>query len=826
MKIYKAIIFSLFLFSPGILWSIGYVRSKGKIVLKSERLKILVKDQIARIEIEQLFHNGSDSAADGQYELPLNDEGVVYEFAHYKDGRKIVAKVDELSRARDFFETQKRAGRVSSLGERKQPNLFKMEFSALKPGEERRISIKILEILPYDSGAALLRLRVGEGEKFSGKIERFSLFMEVEDQANIAKVFSPSHNMKIEKITAHKTRLLLEERGFKSDRDLLVYAMLESDKTRAKFISQGGLEEARGYFLFSLTPPEKSSEEKVVARSLTFVFDTSGSMRGAKIRQAKKALSFCLKNLSEKDHFRLVTFSSGVDELNAEFIRATPQNVKTALAFVQKIRAGGSTNIEAAMKLALKKDPQARPGTVIFMTDGRPTAGVTRIGQLLKKISAANSFAMKVFTFGVGKDLSRKLLNKMARSSRGYADYVRPGDSLEDKISLFFDRIKNPLWTDIALSFSGGPRISGVYPKVLPDLYKGSRLMVFGRHEGNGSLLVSLKAKGVEGEVKRAWEFSLSEDKSRTFISRLWAHKKIETLEENLDIHGAKGELIDEIKRLGKKYNLATRFTSFVDADEIPTQVISMQSQASGRVRRPTRGAFRPRMKAPGIGGSPPVPGRAMKNKSISLQSRSLKEETSFSAPAKSADFGMLADGFAAMSSKPMAPTSRRRGGSRKKSKLKVMPHDLSPAMEMEVSEFKGKKEQSYPVIAPLAILKGPEKTGLLLEYAGKVKILYAGDSFTSFTLDGTTLDNIVATGKLRNDSFAFGTFTTTDELKLFKIVQKVGVLSALICLSHKWYLLQGAKIIAGKYRVLNISSNSVQFIEIKTGKLLSKTVN
>lgn len=783
--------------------ALGYLSvAKGSVDLKSERLVIRVKNQVAQMELEQLFLNKSGGVLEGSYELPLNEESVVYEFAQYIDGKKVVAAVMDLENARQVFDDQRRQGNSASLGERASANLFKMAFTPFKPGEERRISVRMTEILPYDAGAILLRLRTGAANQFSGAVEKLSLVIDWEENKKIVKSFSPSHKFEIKPRGETGTTLMLEEKNFKTDRDILVYSLVESEETGAAFCNYRDPVEKEGYFLFSLVPPEKNADEKVLARSISFVFDTSGSMRGEKIDQARAALRFCVENLNPGDFFRLITFSSNVEELSAEFLPATPENREKAVAFVDKLRAAGSTNIEESMKTALSKDPSGRPGVVIFMTDGRPTVGQTAIGPLLKSISSANQHHMKVFTFGVGADLSRQLLNRMARDSAGTADYVRPGDNLEDKISLFYEKTKKPIWTDLKLEFSGGARVVQRLPSQAPDLCRGSRLLILGKYEGDGDIRILLTGQSASGEVRKDWEFPLVADSRDSFIPRLWAARRIEDLEEAIDRNGPNGELVNEIKALGKKHNLATRFTSFVATrDPAPTNNNVLSSLSGSTLTRKAQALAPSAAPERKMDRSDFDGGRAKKSKEFSLGDAS--------APGASFEDSMdrsQAKGGAALK---MAPIVSRQGFAQSES---VKP-------EKESFDF---AEKSAPRDRVLCFVQTGRGKGLVVIENGRVALLFAGQTFAGRALSVEGLESALAEKNLFGVACPGDLFEATTETKLWRIFESGGSFHALLSFDGTFHLVSDPRVIGGRYRIMNVDRSSVQFTDIKSGEFRS----
>ena len=131
-----------------------------------------------------------------------------------------------------------------------------------------------------------------------------------------------------------------------------------------------------GYFLLLVSPEIKRKATKPIKKNVIFVVDRSGSMSGKKIEQAKESLKFVLNNLNDGDLFNIIAYDSSVESFQPELQRFNDDTRDEALGFIEGIYAGGSTNIDGALKSALSQlhDDDERPNYIIFLTDGLPTA--------------------------------------------------------------------------------------------------------------------------------------------------------------------------------------------------------------------------------------------------------------------------------------------------------------------------------------------------------------------------------------------------------------------------------------------------------------------
>ncbi|GAG15802.1 unnamed protein product, partial [marine sediment metagenome] len=205
-----------------------------------------------------------------------------------------------------------------------------------------------------------------------------------------------------------------------------------------------------GYFLLLTSPEIKAPDAERPKKTVVFVVDRSGSMSGKKIEQAKGALKFVLNNLRNGDLFNIVAYDSEVESFKPELQKYTDETRKQALGFVEGIYAGGSTNIDGALKTTLSqlKDSK-RPNYIIFLTDGMPTAGETNESKIVINAKQSNKVHGRIFAFGVGYDVNSRLLDRLVVANFGQSEYVRPNEDIEDRVSKFYAKIAAPVMTSL-----------------------------------------------------------------------------------------------------------------------------------------------------------------------------------------------------------------------------------------------------------------------------------------------------------------------------------------------------------------------------------------
>jgi Ca-activated chloride channel family protein len=204
----------------------------------------------------------------------------------------------------------------------------------------------------------------------------------------------------------------------------------------------------------------------------------------------------------------------------------------------------------------------------------------------VENVRAARRPGVRLFTFGVGYDVNTSLLDKLASENGGVADYVEPKEDLEVKVSNFFAKVNYPVLTDLQLDMAG-VETDLVYPRDLPDVFKGSQVTLIGRYHNAISMdYVRLKLSGKSGGTTRTYfydnlRFPLREE-SNDYLPRLWATRRVGWLMEQVRTNGEQKELHDEIVDLGTRYGIVTPYTSYLALESPQSQNITA-SPSSGR---------------------------------------------------------------------------------------------------------------------------------------------------------------------------------------------------------------------------------------------------
>lgn len=568
--LFLIIFLSLLHFIAADLFSDGFIIPRPRpgekippLTVKYHRVKVEIINQMAKTSIDQVFINNHPRDIEGDFIFPLPAKATISEFAMYIGDKKVEGKILDRNEARRIYEDIVRRLKDPALLEYVGRNMFRARVYPIPAHGEKRIRLSYSQILKAE-GNLVRYVYPLNTERFSFRpIKEVAISVDIQSKVPLSNIYSPSHKVSIRKQAEGKARVSFEGSNIKPEKDFVLYYSFSEDDIGLSFLNWEGPEE--NYFMFLASPSYVSKREKIINKNLIFVIDSSGSMSGKKIIQAKDAVRFIINHLNENDKFSLVDFDDGVNVLSSEIIPANRENRERALLFVDEIEDSGGTNINGALIQALQMTVSGkRPNYILFLTDGLPTVGVTEVAEILRNIKKANELECRIFVFGVGYDVNTELLDRISTENRGTSIYVDENEDLEVAVSNYYEKISSPLLSDIEVDFKG-IKAKDVYPRVMPDLFKGSQLILVGKYDGEGPVEVNLEGK-VEGKEMR---FALRDQKlvsngAYNFLPRLWATRRIGYLLEEIRLHGENKELVEEVKKLGLKFGIVTPYTSFL----------------------------------------------------------------------------------------------------------------------------------------------------------------------------------------------------------------------------------------------------------------------
>ncbi len=552
---------------------------------------INIEDQVANTVVEQSFRNHTDRQLEATYIFPVPKGASVNDFVMWVGGKKVKGEMVEAKKARKIYTDIVRRTQDPGLLEYMGHNLFKMRVFPIPARGEQKVRLQYTSIAPSDNGTISYIYPLKTDGKAVETLEKFSIKMNLKSQHTIQNIYSPTHAITVSRKDDKNAVIHFSKDQGLLDRDFLLYYNAGNKDVGLTMLNHRPTAGNKGYFLMLVSPRAELAKDQQVPRDVVFVLDTSGSMRGKRIQQAKGALNFCLGQLSSQDRFGIINFATTVNKYTEGLQEATKDNLGQAQKWVRDLQATGGTAINDALAsaLSMRSDDSTRTFTMVFFTDGRPTIGETDHEKILKNVMKENTENTRIFTFGVGNDVNATMLDQMAEQSRALSTYVQEAEEFEDKVSSLYNKISHPVLTNLNLSVGDDVKLSEVYPPQLPDLFHGNQLVVLGRYEGKGHVAVKLSGQVGKKDREFVYEVNFAEKSSeeKPFVEELWAHRKVGYLLDQIRINGEKKELVQEVVSLAKRYGITTPYTSYLIVPDAPIPVARVQNSGTEFKRRP-----------------------------------------------------------------------------------------------------------------------------------------------------------------------------------------------------------------------------------------------
>jgi Ca-activated chloride channel family protein len=545
-----------------------------------------IHDQVALTSITQTFHNDTNRRLEATYIFPLPENADLTNFQMTFNGKMVEGEVLPADKARQIYESivrrTKDPGLIEFIGRR----LLQMRVFPIEPGSDTTIKLRYQQINRPISGMSgyhyPLRTRKTAGQAYG--LVRFAV--KLRTTAPLKNIWSPSHAVEIVRDGEYAATIAYEASGGSLEDDFLLLYDTDASDLGLSLVAHKPEKEKPGHFVLMLTPKQLWPKQSYQPQDVVFVIDTSGSMAGEKIEQARRSLQFCIEKLDDRDRFSVVRFSTGFDVLFDQLQAATKDNLAKAHAFIEAFEARGGTNIADTLGHVMTMRPrgdeadQARPFVVVFLTDGKGNRGPDEILAMLKN---ADSQGMRIFPFGVGHDVNTILLDRLANEHTGRTTYVQPGENLELVLGDFFAVISQPVLTNLRLTLPG-VGVTEQFPATLGDLYHGQQLIIAGKFSSAATGPVKLTAMRESKQVEYSWpKAAFTNTAEAEYVPAVWAGRKIAYLIDQIRAHGESQEMIGEILELSQKYGIQTPYSSWLIVPEQQQVVIRHRLRAERR---------------------------------------------------------------------------------------------------------------------------------------------------------------------------------------------------------------------------------------------------
>lgn len=579
-------------------------------------VSIKVTGFVARASVRQRFVNTSSDWMEGVYVFPLPENSAVDHLRMHIGTRVLEGQIKERSEAKRVYEQAKQDGKKASLVEQERPNLFTTSVANIAPNDEITIEIEYQQTVRYDQGNFRLRFpmtltpryipgmpealtlhhedteapsataartttpvpgslntdEVPDADRISPPMlpghlaaQTTTMHVVLEPGFPLLRTHSPSHAITSESLDARRTAIAFAKGAVPTDRDFeLVWTpVLGAEPQAAVFTEQ---QDGAFYHLLMVLPPDdRLLRTQSVPREVIFIIDTSGSMSGTSMEQAKRALLMALERLQPTDRFNVIEFNSVTHALFDTAYFADHNHVARAKQFVNALHANGGTEIAGALRAALDGIREhAMLRQVIFLTDG----SVGNEDALFDLIQSRLGDS-RLFTVGIGSAPNSYFMKKAAAAGCGTFTYISDVSEVQERMLALFEKLERPAMKDLNVTWPATATVEA-WPQRLPDLYAGEPLMLSVRTNMHRGALVVTGNRNFT-----AWRkvLPLGESTPATGLHVLWARAKIDALMDAQNNGLSTEQVREQVIGVALQHHLVSKFTSLVAVDITPSRM-------------------------------------------------------------------------------------------------------------------------------------------------------------------------------------------------------------------------------------------------------------
>ncbi|MBA6336040.1 marine proteobacterial sortase target protein [Colwellia sp. BRX8-7] len=565
---------------------------------------------IAYVEIRQTFVNPHAIALEGTYQFPLPEDAAIKRLMIKVGDNEIVGEIMAKNTAKVVYQQAKSQGRKASLLDQQQANLFINKIANIPPQASVIVTLTFMMPVSFSQGNFDLRLPLAMTQRYQPKLSQplsenpqvakaselteqriaysadklpaqlhasttkapshlpsiassqSSINISLNSGIAITAISSASHKIVMRALNSHQNAyfITLNQAEMVANKSfVLSWRLLASEQAKISSFTEQVADEY--YTLLTFFPP-KTDLAQVIARDIIFIIDTSGSMQGSAMEQAKASLSLAILQLNDKDSFNIIAFNDTTELLFSGTKMAAGHHIKKAQQFISHLMADGGTEMYRPLSNALmmkKSAVQAAQAIrqIVFITDGA-VANEFELMQLLE--NAQGDF--RLYTVGIGAAPNGYFMKKAAQFGRGRYVFIQSQSDVQQKMSDFMTKISQPAITNIDLIIdSRVHQHLEVYPKSIPDLYFDEPLQIAIKSQFP---ITSLQLTG--DTVTAPWyqELIIDSEQSSTGISSLWARRKIESLLDSLVSGADKAKVKFQVITTSLKHQIISPYTSFI----------------------------------------------------------------------------------------------------------------------------------------------------------------------------------------------------------------------------------------------------------------------
>jgi hypothetical protein len=425
--------------------------------LKQVEVKADLYGLFTCVTIKQLYVNTSEKNLEVKYVFPKDDQAVIIDVTATFDDRTLKSKLEPKEKAEKTYNEAKAKGQVTGLVEQHTDDVLSAKIGNLGVNKSLSLSITYITLNKFFDGEYCFylptnvfpRYRPEKSEdsfpdiKYDTKenIEyKLSMLINCHLKTPILSVRSDTHTINTS-LFGNFATVRFSNYDVSMDRDFTL-AVKETNPSKVNFFAHYNKEAKETVLMISAIPFYQEQKEYEKSEYI-FVIDRSGSMAGEPIKTAKYALDLAIRSLPANSYFNIVSFGTSYSSLFEVSKQYDEKTSAEAVRYVNDIQADmGGTELLAPVTTILTKPMIPDYLRQVFvLTDGEVTNQPEVISSVSKNL---DKNTQRVFTLGIGTNVSRALVNGMAKAGRGTSRFAISNEKMTNAVMSLLNDAKQP----------------------------------------------------------------------------------------------------------------------------------------------------------------------------------------------------------------------------------------------------------------------------------------------------------------------------------------------------------------------------------------------
>jgi hypothetical protein len=533
--------------------------------VRNHTAQVTIRDQIALIEVDQVFFNPSAERVEGTFYFPLPSGATICRLALYVGDNLMEGEMAEAARARRTFEALKVLRVDPALLEWAGGNNFKMRVFPIEPKSEKRVLISYYQILEKENDALRFTYPLVSDALQTHPVGKLEVKVTLDSTPPIAAVATPNQATKLQNDLNHAEAAYTDQ-NVRPEKDFVLDCKLAHGQGELVVLPFWQGKDGDGYFLMIFSPKLETFESrKEAGNRFVFVLDKSGGLGARHLSLAVRAVQSALGHLKAGDLFGIVAYDTFAQTFRPALAPKNDENVQAAFAWLTALKSVGASDLTEAWN-ATAALAGTEPTQVVYVGSGLSSLTSTKSGKLLQSAAAAFAQAqVQIHALPLGTIQDTDFLGELVKKYNGTVRPIAGVEDMNERVAELMTDYGAPLYSDVKAAFEG-VKVDEIYPRQLPNVTAGRQLFVFGKYLEQGQAKVKLTANYKDRPYEKEFQVAFGASTANTCVPPLWATRKIETLQRETTF--AEGEAAQAIVRtvveLSKRYTVMSQYTSFL----------------------------------------------------------------------------------------------------------------------------------------------------------------------------------------------------------------------------------------------------------------------